>query len=76
MTRHSFKDHPTHLARTFWLFEEADRVLAEIGFVPLTRPEGHYGIGPWRKAGVLAPLPAPPLAPADGPGTETDAPQS
>ncbi len=76
LTRHSFKKHPTHLARTFWLFEEADRVLAEIGFTSLTPPDGAYGIASWRKAGELPPLPAPPATDADGGAAETDAPLS
>lgn len=49
LTRHSFKEHPTHLERTFWLFEKADEVLANMGFSPYAAPDGFYGIGAWRR---------------------------
>ena len=49
LTRHSFKEHPTHLERTFYLYEKLDEVLARIGFVPHSQPDGHYGIGAWRR---------------------------
>ena len=49
LTRHSFKEHPTHLERTFWLFEALDRVLDDMGFERQGQPDPHYGIGAWRK---------------------------
>jgi 2-polyprenyl-3-methyl-5-hydroxy-6-metoxy-1,4-benzoquinol methylase len=48
-THHSFKAHPMHLSRTFWLFEDLGRVLGILGLEAAYRPDPHYGIGAWRK---------------------------
>jgi len=52
LTRHSFKEHPTHLPRTFWLLEALDGALDQMGFELVGAPDPHYGIGAWRKRGT------------------------
>ena len=51
-TRHSFKAHPTHNPATFWLQQKMDEVLDGLGLRRFAGPEGHYGIGGWRKTGA------------------------
>jgi len=49
LTRHSFRPYPTHLPETAFLLETLDDVLAGMGYRRAIEPDGHFGIGAWRK---------------------------
>lgn len=49
LTRHSFRPYPTHLPESAPLMETLDEVLAGMGYRRATEPDGHFGIGAWRK---------------------------
>jgi len=49
LTRHSFRPYPTHLPETAFLLETLDDVLAGMGYRRATEPDGHFGIGAWRR---------------------------
>jgi len=49
LTRHSFRPYPTHLPESAPLMETLDDVLASMGYRRAIEPDGHFGIGAWRK---------------------------
>ncbi len=49
LTRHSFKEYPAHLPETAVLQATLDDVLAAMGYGLAIVPDGHFGIGAWRR---------------------------
>ena len=57
LTHDSFKEFPTHLPESVPLQTTLDEVLAGMGFEVVIQPDGHFGIGAWKRARVTTPAP-------------------
>ena len=57
LTHDSFKAFPTHLPESRDLQQSLDSVLANVGFEPVIPPDGHFGIGAWKRARVTTTAP-------------------
>jgi SAM-dependent methyltransferase len=57
LTHDSFKPFPTHLPESAELQQGLDAVLAGMGWDAVIPPDGHFGIGAWKRA--RGPTPAP-----------------
>lgn len=57
LTHDSFKEFPTHLPESAELQQGLDAVLAGMGWEAVIPPDGHFGIGAWKRARVTTAAP-------------------